>query len=93
MATGCFWGTEKGFWRLPGVYSTAVAYAGGHTPNPSYEEVCSGRTGHAEACHVVWDPAVISFGDILKQFWESHDPTQGMGQRRRAADTNERTND
>ncbi len=77
---GCFWGAEKGFWRLPGVVTTAVGYAGGHTPNPTYEEVCSGRTGHTEAVRVVWDTARISFADLLKLFWECHDPTQGLAQ-------------
>src|SRR6266550_6243005 len=77
---GCFWGAEKGFWLLPGVHSTAVGYAGGFTPNASYEEVCSGRTGHTEAVQVVFDPSVISYEELLKVFWESHDPTQGMRQ-------------
>ncbi len=77
---GCFWGAERGFWELGGVYSTAVGYAGGYTPNPTYEELCSGRTGHAEVVFVVYDPAVISYGVLLGQFWESHDPTQGMRQ-------------
>src|SRR5262249_40745234 len=77
---GCFWGAERIFWQLPGVYSTAVGYAGGHTPNPTYEEVCSGRTGHAEVVLVVYDPAVISYEQLLATFWESHDPTQGMRQ-------------
>mmetsp|Transcript_10770 Transcript_10770/g.15212 ORF Transcript_10770/g.15212 Transcript_10770/m.15212 type:complete len:239 (+) Transcript_10770:92-808(+) len=80
FANGCFWGSEKGVWRLPGVYSTAVGYAAGYTPNPKYEEVCSGRTGHTEAVQVVFDPNRISLTDILRWFWESHDPTQGMGQ-------------
>lgn len=77
---GCFWGAEKGFWRLPGVVTTAVGYTGGHTPHPTYEEVCSGRTGHTEAVRVVWDTARVSFSDLLKLFWECHDPTQGMAQ-------------
>jgi methionine-S-sulfoxide reductase len=77
---GCFWGAERLFWRLPGVYTTAVGYAGGHTPNPTYEEVCSGRTGHTEAVLVVYDPKVIGFEALLKAFWEGHDPTQGMRQ-------------
>ncbi|MGW4717016.1 peptide-methionine (S)-S-oxide reductase MsrA [Nocardia sp. NPDC004260] len=80
VAMGCFWGAEKGFWELDGVYSTAVGYVGGYTPNPTYEEVCSGRTGHAEAVLVVFDPAVIDYGGILEHFWENHDPTQGMRQ-------------
>ena len=74
---GCFWGAEKGFWRLPGVVSTAVGYAGGEAANPSYEQVCSGRTGHAEVVRVVWDTSRIGFSDLLKLFWECHDPTQG----------------
>jgi peptide-methionine (S)-S-oxide reductase len=77
---GCFWGAEKGFWLLPGVHSTAVGYAGGFTPNASYEEVCSGQTGHAEVVHVVFDPKVTSYEAMLKAFWEGHDPTQGMRQ-------------
>jgi peptide-methionine (S)-S-oxide reductase len=77
---GCFWGAERKFWTLPGVYVTAVGYAGGPTPNPTYEEVCSGETGHTEVVRVVFDPKVVSFEDILKVFWESHDPTQGMRQ-------------
>jgi peptide-methionine (S)-S-oxide reductase len=77
---GCFWGAERKFWQLPGVYSTAVGYAGGYTSNPSYEEVCSGRTGHAEVVLVVYDPKIISYATLLKVFWESHDPTQGMRQ-------------
>jgi peptide-methionine (S)-S-oxide reductase len=77
---GCFWGAERCFWQLPGVYTTAVGYAGGYTPNPSYEEVCSGRTGHTEVVLVVYDPKKISFETLLTTFWESHDPTQGMRQ-------------
>jgi peptide-methionine (S)-S-oxide reductase len=77
---GCFWGAEQIFWELPGVYSTAAAYAGGFTPNPTYEEVCSGKTGHTEAVQVVYDPEKISYDDLLRVFWESHDPTQGMRQ-------------
>ncbi|MDQ6874847.1 MAG: peptide-methionine (S)-S-oxide reductase MsrA [Actinomycetota bacterium] len=77
---GCFWGAERIFWSLDGVYSTAVGYAGGFTANPTYEEVCSARTGHTEAVRVVFDPAKISYRDLLKVFWESHDPTQGMRQ-------------
>lgn len=80
FGNGCFWGSEKGFWRLPGVYSTAVGYAGGITRNPTYKQVCSGRTGHNEVVLVAYDPAKISFTDLLRWFWESHDPTQGMGQ-------------
>jgi peptide-methionine (S)-S-oxide reductase len=77
---GCFWGAEKTFWQTPGVISTAVGYAGGFTPNPTYQEVCSGRTGHAEVVRVVFDPAVVSYSDLLRIFWEHHDPTQGMRQ-------------
>jgi peptide-methionine (S)-S-oxide reductase len=77
---GCFWGAERAFWTLDGVWVTAVGYAGGFTPNPTYEEVCSGRTSHNEVVLVVYDPAVISFDSLLKTFWESHDPTQGMRQ-------------
>jgi peptide-methionine (S)-S-oxide reductase len=77
---GCFWGAERKFWELPGVYTTAVGYAAGFTPNATYEEVCSGRTGHNEVVLVVYDPARISFEQLLKTFWESHDPTQGMRQ-------------
>jgi len=77
---GCFWGAEKKFWQHRGVYSTAVGYAGGPTPNPTYEEVCSGGTGHTEVVQVVYDPAVVPFATLLKTFWENHDPTQGMRQ-------------
>jgi peptide-methionine (S)-S-oxide reductase len=77
---GCFWGEERVFWQAPGVYTTAVGYAGGFTPNPTYEEVCSGRTGHTEAVLVVFDPAATSYEQLLKLFWEGHDPTQGMRQ-------------
>ena len=77
---GCFWGAERKFWELGSVYSTSVGYAGGHTPNPTYEEVCSGRTGHTEVVLLVFDPSVVSFEELLKTFWESHDPTQGMRQ-------------
>ena len=77
---GCFWGAERCFWRLPGVYTTAVGYAGGYTPNATYEEVCSGLTGHTEAVLVVFDPKQVSYETLLKTFWESHDPTQGMRQ-------------
>jgi peptide-methionine (S)-S-oxide reductase len=77
---GCFWGVEKRFWSLPGVYTTAVGYAGGYTPNPSYKEVCTGLTGHNEVVLVVYDPTQVSYEQLLKAFWESHDPTQGMRQ-------------
>ena len=77
---GCFWGAERTFWQADGVYSTAVGYAGGFTPNPTYQEVCSGRTGHTEAVLVVFDPALTSYAEMLRLFWEGHDPTQGMRQ-------------
>jgi peptide-methionine (S)-S-oxide reductase len=77
---GCFWGAERKFWQAPGVWSTSVGYAGGHTPNPGYEEVCSGLTGHAEVVQVVFDPRKTSYDDLLRIFWENHDPTQGMRQ-------------
>ena len=77
---GCFWGAEKKFWQVPGVYSTAVGYAAGHTPNPTYREVCSGLTGHNEVVLVVYDPAKVRYEELLKVFWENHDPTQGMRQ-------------
>jgi peptide-methionine (S)-S-oxide reductase len=80
FALGCFWGEEKTYWQTPGVVSTAVGYAGGSTPNPTYDEVCSGRTGHAETVLVAYDPARVSYEELLKIFWESHDPTQGMRQ-------------
>ena len=80
FALGCFWGAERVFWRLEGVWSTAVGYAGGHTPNPTYQEVCSGMTGHTEVVLVVYDPGAITYEALLRTFWESHDPTQGMRQ-------------
>lgn len=80
FAMGCFWGVERLFWQLPGVYSTAAGYTGGYTPNPTYREVCSGDTGHAEAVRIVYDPSVISYEQLLQVFWENHDPAQGMRQ-------------
>lgn len=80
LGLGCFWGAERRFWETPGVYTTSVGYAGGITPNPDYREVCSGKTGHTEVVMVVFDPATVSYEDLLKVFWESHDPTQGMRQ-------------
>jgi peptide-methionine (S)-S-oxide reductase len=80
VGMGCFWGAERKFWQTPGVFTTAVGYAGGHTPNPTYEEVCSGRTGHTEVVLVVFDPARVAFEQVLRVFWENHDPTQGMRQ-------------
>ena len=80
FAMGCFWGVERLFWKVPGVWVTMAGYAGGYTPNPTYEETCSGRTGHAEVARVVYDPAQVDFTTVLKTFWESHDPTQGMRQ-------------
>jgi len=80
FALGCFWGAERVFWRLPGVFTTAVGYTGGDTPNPTYAEICTGATGHAEAVLVVFEPARIAYRDLLRAFWESHDPTQGMRQ-------------
>lgn len=80
LGMGCFWGVERGFWQLPGVWTTAAGYAGGFTPNPTYEEVCSGLTGHTEVVRVVYDPATLSLDELFKAFWEGHDPTQGMRQ-------------
>jgi peptide-methionine (S)-S-oxide reductase len=80
FALGCFWGAEKKFWQIPGVWVTAVGYVAGQTPNPTYEEVCSGRTGHTEAVLVVYDPKQVTYQELLKAFWETHDPTQGMRQ-------------
>jgi peptide-methionine (S)-S-oxide reductase len=80
FALGCFWGAERKFWPTPGVVSTSVGYEGGYTPNPTYEEVCSGKTGHTETVRVVFDPAKVSYAELLRVFWESHDPTQGMRQ-------------
>ena len=80
FAMGCFWGVERLFWQLPGVYSTAAGYTGGYTPNPTYREVCTGDTGHAEAVRIVYDPQVISYAQLLQVFWENHDPAQGMQQ-------------
>jgi len=80
VGMGCFWGAERKFWQTPGVYSTAVGYQGGYTKNPTYDEVCSGRTGHTEAVQVVFDPAQVSVNDIMRVFWENHDPTQGFRQ-------------
>ncbi|TDC57893.1 peptide-methionine (S)-S-oxide reductase MsrA [Actinomadura sp. GC306] len=80
FALGCFWGAERIFWQTPGVISTAVGYEGGYTPNPTYEEVCSGQTGHTETVRVVYDPTEVSYEDLLRIFWEAHDPTQGMRQ-------------
>ncbi|KPK46543.1 MAG: methionine sulfoxide reductase A [Acidithiobacillales bacterium SM23_46] len=80
FALGCFWGAERKFWQLPGVYTTAVGYAGGYTKNPTYKEVCSGMTGHTEVVLIVYDPAVVSYETLLRVFWEAHDPTQGMRQ-------------
>ena len=80
VGLGCFWGEEKTFWEVPGVWSTSVGYAGGVTPNPTYEEVCTGRTGHAEVVRIIFDPEKVSFQQLLQAFWENHDPTQGMRQ-------------
>ncbi len=80
LGLGCFWGAERAFWKLPGIYTTAVGYSGGYTPNPTYEEVCSGSTGHTEAVLVVFDPNQISYAEVLRNFWENHNPTEGMRQ-------------
>ena len=80
FALGCFWGAEQHFWNLPGVYSTAVGYAGGFTPNPNYEEVCRGKTGHTEVVQVAFDPSLVTYAELLQEFWQAHDPTQGMRQ-------------
>src|SRR3546814_436047 len=80
VGMGCFWGAERVFWQIPGVISTAAGYTGGHTPNPTYEETCTGRTGHTEAVQVVYDPALVDVEVLLKAFWENHDPTQLNGQ-------------
>ena len=80
FAMGCFWGAERKFWTVPGVYATAVGYANGHTPNPTYREVCTGMTGHTEAVLVIFDPKIVRYEDLLRVFWENHDPTQGMRQ-------------
>ena len=92
FACGCFWGAEKGFWRLPGVVTTAVGYAGGQVENPSYNQVCSGRTGHTEVVRVVWSEPALDFSDLLKLFWECHDPTQETAKATtRAASTDQRS--
>jgi peptide-methionine (S)-S-oxide reductase len=80
LGTGCFWGAERKLWQLPGVWTTSVGYQGGSTPNPTYDEVCTGRTGHTEVTRVVYDPSVLTHGDLLRWFWENHDPTQGFRQ-------------